>query len=239
MDLLRAVMVGPSGTPYEDSIFIFDLFLPADYPNTPPSVSYFSYGERLNPNLYETGKVCLSLLGTWSGQAGENWNPQSSNLLQVLISIQGLVLVDDPFYNEPGFEKQMGTEDGRVKAMRYNEGALLFTIRALNRCLRDSQGSKSLPGHIDDICRYELFSRGPGMSARLRGLLAEQPDPARQYGSAGFLRTLQKLLPATEESMQVFVGAAYQRPAVVVVELPPTTTEPEPDKEEESDDDDL
>ena len=38
---------------------------------------------------------------------------KSSNILQVLISIQGLVLVEEPFYNEPGFEKQIGTEDGR------------------------------------------------------------------------------------------------------------------------------
>jgi len=87
-------------------------------------VSYFSYGERLNPNLYETGKVCLSLLGTWSGEAGENWNPQSSNILQVLISIQGLVLVEEPFYNEPGFEKQIGTEDGRGEIQRSGLRAL-------------------------------------------------------------------------------------------------------------------
>eukprot|EP01046_Picozoa_sp_COSAG06_P035838 COSAG06_NODE_3893_length_4797_cov_4.554066_2_plen_148_part_00 len=106
------------------SVFFFDIFLPADYPNTPPSVSYFSYGERLNPNLYETGKVCLSLLGTWSGEAGENWNPQSSNILQVLISIQGLVLVEEPFYNEPGFEKQIGTEDGRGEIQRSGLRAL-------------------------------------------------------------------------------------------------------------------
>ena len=46
-------------------------------------------------------QVCLSLLGTWSGRAGENWNPEGSNILQVLISIQGLVLVDNPFFLEP------------------------------------------------------------------------------------------------------------------------------------------
>ena len=35
---------------------------------------------RFNPNLYECGKVCLSLLGTWSGPS---WNPAVSTLLQV------------------------------------------------------------------------------------------------------------------------------------------------------------
>ena len=38
---------------------------------------------RFNPNLYNTGKVCLSLLGTWrGGGAAEEWNDKSS-LLQV------------------------------------------------------------------------------------------------------------------------------------------------------------
>ena len=38
---------------------------------------------RFNPNLYNCGKVCLSLLGTWSGAKGETWDPNSSSTLQV------------------------------------------------------------------------------------------------------------------------------------------------------------
>ena len=38
---------------------------------------------RFNPNLYNCGKVCLSLLGTWQGAAGETWDPKCSTLLQV------------------------------------------------------------------------------------------------------------------------------------------------------------
>lgn len=46
------------------------------------------------------GKVCLSLLGTWDGDRGENWNASTSTLLQVLVSIQSLILVPEPFFNE-------------------------------------------------------------------------------------------------------------------------------------------
>ena len=46
------------------------------------------------------GKVCLSLLGTWYGESGESWNSQTSTLLQVLVSIQSLILVPEPFFNE-------------------------------------------------------------------------------------------------------------------------------------------
>ena len=60
---------GPSNTPYEDGVFLFDVMLPHDYPTSPPLFHYLSYAsDRLNPNLYVDGKVCVSLLGTWSGK---------------------------------------------------------------------------------------------------------------------------------------------------------------------------
>ena len=44
--------------------------------------------------MYEDGKVCVSLLGTWSGKGTETWTP-NSNMLQLLVSIQGLILVPE------------------------------------------------------------------------------------------------------------------------------------------------
>ena len=93
---------------------------------------YISHGERINPNLYENGKVCLSLLGTWTGrQSCELWNPQHSTVLQVLISIQGLVLCEMPYFNEAGYDKQLGTAEGAHHARRYNEGAMLLSLKAM------------------------------------------------------------------------------------------------------------
>ena len=77
------------------------------YPSKPPAVQLMTTGAgsvRFNPNLYDTGKVCLSLLGTWSGPG---WDPKVSTLLQVLVSIQSLILVPDPYFNEPGYERDM------------------------------------------------------------------------------------------------------------------------------------
>jgi len=83
------MIVGPVGTPYEHGLFLFDVRLTPNYPNTPPEFHYLSMcSGRLNPNLYEDGKVCVSLLGTWSGKGSEVWTPKS-NILQVLVSIQG------------------------------------------------------------------------------------------------------------------------------------------------------
>ncbi|KAG5853737.1 hypothetical protein ANANG_G00029410 [Anguilla anguilla] len=97
MDLFSAMIKGPTRTPYEDGLFLFDIQLPNIYPAVPPLFRYLSQcSGRLNPNLYDNGKVCVSLLGTWIGKGTERWTSKSS-LLQVLISIQGLILVNEPY----------------------------------------------------------------------------------------------------------------------------------------------
>lgn len=108
LDLLSVMIEGPKKTPYEDGLFLFDFQLGKDYPRGPPLCHYISFcSDRLNPNLYEDGKVCVSLLGTWPGKGSEMWSA-TSTLLQVIVSIQGLILVAEPYYNEAGYEKQRG-----------------------------------------------------------------------------------------------------------------------------------
>lgn len=113
-------------------MFLFDAYFPNTYPNGPPSVNLQTTGGgsvRFNPNLYNCGKVCLSLLGTWSGAAGENWNAATSTFLQVLVSIQSLILVDQPYFNEPGYQGSMGTPAGKVESDRYNRVIEVATIK--------------------------------------------------------------------------------------------------------------
>ncbi|KAF8413877.1 hypothetical protein HHK36_001871 [Tetracentron sinense] len=136
MDLLRAVIVGAAGTPYHDGIFFFDVFFPFDYPNVPPKVYYHSGGLRLNPNLYNCGKVCLSLLNTWNGNKNEKWIPGQSTMLQVLVSIQALILNAKPFFNEPGFVSMDGTAEGENKSRQYNESTFILSLQTMLYTLR-------------------------------------------------------------------------------------------------------
>lgn len=127
LDLLRACITGPVDTPYSNGAFIFDIYL-GDYPKQPPKVKYLTTGGgryRFNPNLYQDGKVCLSLLGTWSGPG---WVSGESTLLQVLISIQSLILVNDPYFNEPGYQRSMGTPSGTAQSNTYNANIRKFTL---------------------------------------------------------------------------------------------------------------
>ena len=122
--VFRFLITGPKDTPYQDGCFLFEMILNNDYPNTPPRVHFLTtgYGKvRFNPNLYTCGKVCLSLLGTWAGKEGEQWNPKTSTLLQILVSIQSLIFTDNPYFNEPGYEKNINSEVGKKANDDYNK----------------------------------------------------------------------------------------------------------------------
>jgi len=120
----QMLIIAVDDTPYATGCFIFDVKFPDNYPQSPPKVNLQTTGRgavRFNPNLYNCGKVCLSLLGTWSGRSeGEKWNPGLSTFLQVAISIQSLIFVPEPYFNEPGWERYMGTADGDRRSKQYN-----------------------------------------------------------------------------------------------------------------------
>ena len=131
-DLFSCMIAGAEDTPYEQGLFLFDAKLPVDYPAEPPLVLYLSYASgKLNPNLYEDGKICLSLLGTWMGKGTEVWSKDTSSLLQLFVSLQALILNKTPYFNEAGFEKQRNLVTGQENAKMYNE---MVVIRLIEAC---------------------------------------------------------------------------------------------------------
>lgn len=101
---ITALIVGPLETPYAGGFFHFDIRVGTEYPMKPPQVILRTTDGgrvRFNPNLYSTGKVCLSILGTWEGPA---WSSAES-LSSVMLSIQSL-MCPKPYHNEPGYEKR-------------------------------------------------------------------------------------------------------------------------------------
>lgn len=122
VDLMKVMIMGAQGTPYAHGAFIYDLYFPANYPNSPPQCILKTTGGgevRFNPNLYECGKVCLSLLGTWRGSSTENWDPKLSTILQLLLSIQAIIMSNEVYFNEPGYEHEMNTDEGEKKNKGY------------------------------------------------------------------------------------------------------------------------
>tara|TARA_Y100000389_G_scaffold107873_2_gene104930 strand:- start:11477 stop:12307 length:831 start_codon:yes stop_codon:yes gene_type:complete len=97
-----ALIVGPDDTPYEKSFYFFEFNYPTDYPHTPPTVTFISNTEniRMHPNLYRSGKICISILNTWKG---DQWT-SCQNIQTILLTILSL-FTPNPLLNEPGIKE--------------------------------------------------------------------------------------------------------------------------------------
>jgi ubiquitin-conjugating enzyme E2 Z len=165
----RAMIIGPEGTPYEDGVLYFSIKFPRDYPFSPPLVQYYSFSRiRVHPNLYVgkshqgfLGKVCLSILNTWSGP---KWSPIQT-ISSVLLTIQSL-LCPQPITNEPGY--QGAKKDIRELFNRIVYHDTLETLVLLNH--RPPLGYEAFKDPV-----YEHFKRSRGR------ILSKAQSYAKQF----------------------------------------------------------
>ena len=97
-----ALIIGQKNTPYAYGYYFFEFNFPDNYPFSPPVVRYLTNDgiTRFNPNLYTNGKVCLSVLNTWSG---ESWTA-CQTISSILLTLSS-ILCDNPLLNEPGVQE--------------------------------------------------------------------------------------------------------------------------------------
>ncbi|TLD38387.1 acid-amino acid ligase [Venturia nashicola] len=156
LDLLRILIVGPIDTPYEFAPFVIDMRIPENYPRVPPEAFFHSWTAQVNPNLYENGKICLSLLGTWHGEEkSENWSPFKSTILQLLVSLMGLVLVKQPYFLEAGYEARAGLEEAQVPSQLYSERTYFRTREFITHAI-----SNGVYG-FDDLIDWLYLDKSP------------------------------------------------------------------------------
>lgn len=92
-----AYIIAPEDSVYRHKLVKLQFEIPPTYPLVPPKVKFVQHtGERIHPNLYVEGKVCLSILGTWPG---EPW-AFGMRCNSVLITIRSL-LDNQPYCHEP------------------------------------------------------------------------------------------------------------------------------------------
>lgn len=94
-------------------------------------VCYHAGGLRINPNLYQNAYVCLSLLNTWHGFQKEKWILGTSTMLQVLVSIQGLILNTNPYFNEPVHSIMSHCVHEEKRSLQYNKETLIKSLKTM------------------------------------------------------------------------------------------------------------
>ena len=178
---VRALIIGPPETPYEFGFFEFDIKFGKEYPIKSPSVKSITTNSgkcRFNPNIYNCGKVCLSILGTWRGEPGEQWS-SAQGLESVLISIQSLMSTN-PYENEPGYEtsKKEEPEPKMYIAKIQHETIRIAVVQRLEDMLgieeqKTSSANKHAKAKMDDV-----FSK-------LKPSESPKPSHANGHGSNG------------------------------------------------------
>lgn len=158
---VKAMIIGPPDTPYEFGFFEFSLKFGKDYPGKSPLVNAITTNGgrcRFNPNIYSNGRVCLSILGTWRGERGEEWSA-AQGLESILLSIQSL-MSPNPYENEPGFEEANEEVDKKnqkdyVQKIRH-ETLRISVIQRMEEYLNigisfTNQGGRSKRPGVQDI----------------------------------------------------------------------------------------
>ncbi|KAN0119332.1 putative ubiquitin-conjugating enzyme E2 [Hyaloscypha variabilis] len=97
---------GPTQSPYEGGIFKLELFLPDDYPMTPPKIRFLT--KIYHPNIDKLGRICLDVLKSTfhirkacmlfvelTLLLAGNWSP-ALQIRTILLSIQALLGAPNP-----------------------------------------------------------------------------------------------------------------------------------------------
>lgn len=96
----ECLIMGPIDTPFEFGIFPATLTFPKDYPMSPPKMEFHTI-KLLHPNIYENGKVCISILHPPGNDplgyesANERWSPVQ-NVEKILISVISMLAEPNP-----------------------------------------------------------------------------------------------------------------------------------------------
>ena len=135
-----AVIFGPSDSLYQGSVLFFEIDFPTNYPFNPLKIKYINNGNniRIHPNIYVNGKVCLSIIGTWSGPKWTSIMDVSS----VLLSIKSL-LDNSPLHHEPGYSNKTIKKNIELSKI-YNEVILHNSVYYLY-----NRNSKYIPKNFN------------------------------------------------------------------------------------------
>lgn len=173
-----ALIIGPSDSIYANCLLFFRFEFPHDYPFVPPKVEFLTTdgSTRFHPNLYTDGKVCLSILGTFSGPSWQS----TMSLSMVLLSLKAL-LDNNPLRHEPGYENIPLTHNYALHYKEYVHHQIVkYTVRELH--------VKSLLRYFEEDLKHILPELTAALKQQIQAQIRINPTdiyPYIPYGMVG------------------------------------------------------
>jgi len=155
---------GPKDTLYFGGNYFFEVTFPCDYPHKPPKVEFKTNDgmTRFHPNMYRSGKICLSILNTWRG---DQWTGCQSirTILLTIVSIMDKM----PLLHEPGFT------ENHPDMIRYNKIIAFKNIDfSVNSILSKDSGWSIAP--FNELFENEMKSEFKKNRADILAILEEK-----------------------------------------------------------------
>ncbi|KAK2369483.1 putative ubiquitin-conjugating enzyme E2 [Trifolium repens] len=86
-------------------------------------------------------------------------------MLQVLVSIQGLILNAKPYFNEPGYANMSGTQSGEAESRKYNEETFILSVRTMMYTI------KKPPKNFEELVVGHFYSRAHDILASCKAYM--------------------------------------------------------------------
>jgi len=162
-----ALIMGPEETLYNYGYYLFKFSFPSDYPFSPPKLTYLTNNgrTRFHPNLYITGKVCLSILNTWRG---EQWT-SCQTIRSVLLTLVTL-FHNKPLLNEPGLTekyKDFHKYNEIIQYENYNTSIISFL-------------SKNISSELYNLFEEDIIKNYKKNKVKIKNNLIEKLDTKKK-----------------------------------------------------------
>ena len=162
-----ALIMGPEETLYNYGYYLFKFSFPTDYPFSPPKLTYLTNNgrTRFHPNLYITGKVCLSILNTWRGEQWTSCQTIRSVLLTLVTLFQ-----NKPLLNEPGLTekyKDFHKYNEIIQYENYNTSIISFL-------------SKNISSELYNLFEEDIIKNYKKNKVKIKNNLIEKLDTKKK-----------------------------------------------------------
>ncbi|ODM99348.1 E2/E3 hybrid ubiquitin-protein ligase UBE2O [Orchesella cincta] len=226
LDLLSVLMVGPTKSPYEDGLFLFDVQLQADFPASRPAVHYVSYTLEVHPFLSFDGNVCVSAI-PWDLPEGAE--APSSYIALFLHKLQAIIFTPTPFFSTIQKKPEESPERTLIKSRLYNQGVLIRVLDSSWNMLQKPHApwERNIRNHFASIVPEKLFAIEKLLNLPNTAEATEGDEDIPDYPLLPVPEGFSIAAQSRIEMFKKLISGSHNLPTVQIVSLTDTTADTE------------